>query len=109
MLDIAAVMYVSIVATALILHYSFALFGITPETARAVQEVAQFKLDYTFWMNLAALGMVAAMLGLNRAWHRRNEAMAMDMGGGLFKKIMARVAVAVLTVGLALHLYFRFA
>jgi uncharacterized membrane protein YraQ (UPF0718 family) len=107
-LYIAAVMYVSIVATALILHYAFAIFGITPESARAVKEVAQFKLDYTFWMNLAAVGMAATLLVLNRAWHRHNEATAMDMGGGLFKKIMARVALAALVVGGALHLYFRF-
>ena len=65
-----------IVATALILHYAFAVLGITPESARAVQEVAQFKLDYTFWMNLLALGTVAVLLLLDRAWHRRNEAMA---------------------------------
>ena len=57
-LYIAAVMYVSIVCTALILHYSFALLGITPESARAVKDVAQFKLDYTFWMNLVAVGLV---------------------------------------------------
>jgi hypothetical protein len=63
-LYIAAVMYVSIVATALILHYAFAIFGITPESARAVKELAQFKLDYTFWMNLAAVGMAAL-----RLWH----------------------------------------
>jgi hypothetical protein len=107
-LYIAAVMYVSIVATALILHYAFAVFGITPESARAVKEVAQFKLDYTFWMNLAAVGMASALVTLNRAWHRHNEATAMDMGGGLFKKLMARVALAALVVGGALHLYFRF-
>ena len=107
-LYIAAVMYVSIVATALILHYGFAVLSITPESARAVKEVAQFKLDYTFWMNLAALGIVAVLLWLNSAWHRHNEDMAMDMGGGLFKKIMARVAVGVLVLGGVAHLCVRF-
>ena len=104
-LYIAGVMYVSIVATALILHYAFAVAGITPESARAVQEVAQFKLDYTFWMNLVAVALTAGLMGLNRAWHRRNEAMAMDMGGGLFKKVMARLALGVLAAGMALYLY----
>ena len=51
-------MYVSIVCTALILHYSFALLGITPESAHAVKDVAQFKLDYTFWRNLVAICLV---------------------------------------------------
>jgi hypothetical protein len=107
-LYIAAVMYASIVVTALILHYSFALLGITPESARTVKDVAQFKLDYTFWMNMVALGLVGVMAWLNHAWHRNNEAMDMDMGGGRFKKIMARVAVVVVLAGLALHLYLRF-
>jgi hypothetical protein len=107
-LYIAGIMYVSIVATALILHYAFAVIGITPESARAVKEVAQFKLDYTFWMNLAAVGLTAGLLGLNRAWHRHNDAMAMDMGGGLFKTVMARLAVVVLAAGVGLHLYWRF-
>jgi len=107
-LYIAVVMYVSIVATALILHYAFVLIGITPESSRAVKEVAQFKLDYTFWMNLAAVVLTAGLLGLNRAWHRHNDAMAMDMGGGLFKKVMARTAVFVLIFGVGLHLYLRY-
>jgi len=34
----------------------FALLAVTPESARAVKDVTQFKIDYTFWMNLAALG-----------------------------------------------------
>jgi uncharacterized protein len=107
-LYIAAVMYLSIVATALILHYAFALLGITPESARAFKEVAQFKLDYTFWMNSAAMGLTVGLLILNRAWHRHNDTMAMDMGGGLFKKVMARTAVSVLIVGVGLHIYLRY-
>jgi len=106
-LYIAGVMYVSIVATALILHYGFALLEVTPESGRAVREVAQFKLDYTFWMNLAAVALTAGLLGLNRAWHRHNSAMDMDMdmGGGTFKKVMARLALGVLAAGMALYLY----
>lgn len=71
-LYIAAVMYASIVATALILHYGFYWAGMMPESGRAVSEVTQFKLDYTFWMNLIALGVVAMMLWL-RARRRQFE------------------------------------
>jgi len=93
------------VATALILHYGFAILGITPESGRAAKEVAQFKLDYTFWMNLAAAAPTAGLMVLNRAWHRHNNAMAMDMGGGTFKKVMARLALGLLAAGMALYFY----
>lgn len=106
-LYIAAVMYVSIVCTALILHYSFALLGVTPESARAVKDVAQFKLDYTFWMNLVAVGLVGWLAWLNHAWHRENQAEAMDMaGGGKIKKAVAVAALAILVVGIMVNLYF---
>ena len=51
-LYITAVMYVSIVITALAMHYLFVTLGITPDSSRRVQDVAQFSLDYTFYMNV---------------------------------------------------------
>ena len=103
-LYIAGVMYVSIVATALILHYGFSFLGITPESARAVKEVAQFKLDYTFWMNVAAVGLVGWLSWLNRSWHRHNE--GMDMGGGSkIKKFITFAALGILAVGIVVHLF----
>jgi hypothetical protein len=104
-LYIAAVMYVSIVCTALILHYAFALLNMTPESARAIKNVAQFKLDYTFWMNLIAVGLVAGLSWLNRSWHRHNDEASMEMaGGGRLKKAAARTALVVLAVGIIIHL-----
>lgn len=106
-LYIAAVMYVSIVCTALLLHYSFALLGVTPESARAVKDVAQFKLDYTFWMNLVALCLVGWLTWLNHSWHRRNkeEAMQMAGGGSKIKKTIALTALGALAVGIIIHLF----
>lgn len=72
-LYIAGVMYASIVATAIILHYGFYWFGVMPETGRAVSDVAQFKLDYTLFMNIAALAIVAVMLWLRGKHHRMAE------------------------------------
>jgi len=104
-LYIAAVMYVSIVCTALILHYAFALLGVTPESARAVKDVAQFKIDYTFWMNLIAAGLVGWLSWLNYAWHRRNKKEAMEMaGGGNLKKVMAWTALGILAIGITTFL-----
>lgn len=70
-LYIAAVMYVSIIATAIILHYGFLAAGFTPESARVVSDVAQFKIDYTFYMNLVAVLLAAAMVWLRRVRRER--------------------------------------
>ena len=99
-------MCVSIVCTTLMLHYAFALLGVTPEGARAVKEVVQFKLDYTFWMNVVAMGLVGWLSWLNRSWHRRNEEEEMEMaGGGRTKKIIALTALSILGVGIIIHLF----
>jgi len=44
-LYIAGIMYISIVATALILDSAFTVFGVVPEGRKAVSDIAQFKLD----------------------------------------------------------------
>jgi len=104
-LYIAAVMYVSIVCTALILHYAFAILNITPESARAIKDIAQFKLDYTFWMNAASVCLVGWLSWLNHSWHRHNRKEAMEMaGGGRIKKTLAWTALTALAVGIAVHL-----
>lgn len=104
-LYIAAVMYVSIVSTALILHYAFALLDVTPESSRVVKKVAQFKLDYTFWMNLAAV-CLGWLSWLNRCWHRPNEEEAMEMAGsGKIKTTLAVTALTALAAGNIFYLF----
>lgn len=102
-LYIAAVMYVSIVATAIILNFSFALLGVLPESARQVKEITQFQLDYTFWLNLAAIGGAGVLYRLHRG-HVKNqeEGMgSMDHGGNLgFKQIAVYTAMLILCGGL---------
>jgi uncharacterized membrane protein YraQ (UPF0718 family) len=104
-LYIAGIMYVSIVATALILHYAFAFLGVTPESARVVENVARFKLDYSFWMNVAAIGLVLWLSRLNRSWKRHNKTEKMEMGGGKVKRIVAWIALATVAVGLAVYMF----
>ncbi|MBD3675038.1 MAG: permease [Planctomycetaceae bacterium] len=65
-LYVAVVMFVSIVLTALILHYAFYFTGMMPESARQVEEVTQFKVDYTLFLNVAAIVIVGAMNWLSR-------------------------------------------
>jgi hypothetical protein len=104
-LYIAAVMYASIVCTALILHYAFVLLGILPKSARAVQDITQFKLDYTFWMNLVAVGLVSWLSWLNHSWHRRNDDPAMEMdGGSKLKRTAALSALGALAAGIIIHI-----
>jgi hypothetical protein len=75
-LYIAVVMYVSIIATAIILHYGFLWLDMMPQSSRAAGDVARFELDYTFYLNLVAVVLTAVMLWLRRR-HRR-----MGEGGG---------------------------
>ena len=103
-LYIAAVMYVSIAFTAFLLHYAFTISGATPESARAVKDIAQFSVDYTFWMNLIAGCLVAGLVFLNRAWHRRNKNKAMNMDSGRIKPAAARIALIVVSLGITAHL-----
>jgi uncharacterized membrane protein YraQ (UPF0718 family) len=65
-LYIAAVMYVSIVCTAIILHYGFLAAGATPKSDRVASDVVQFGFDYTFYLNIGALVIAATMLWLHR-------------------------------------------
>lgn len=105
-LYIAAVMYVSIVATALILNFLFGALGITPESGRKVEDVAQFSFDYTFYMNLVFIAVAAGLFWLHRRHHREakmDHKMNMKAGIGP-KRIIALLFMAVLLIGLVIFL-----
>jgi len=59
-LYIAAVMWVSIVVTAVVLDVLFSRLGITPGGGRAVHDVGRFAVDHTFWLNLAMIAATVA-------------------------------------------------
>ncbi|MBO6802274.1 MAG: permease, partial [Thalassospira sp.] len=65
-LYIAGVMYASIVATALILHYAFVALGALPESSRDIAEVSAFGVNYTLFLNIAAFGLIGILLWLRR-------------------------------------------
>jgi uncharacterized protein len=93
-------MYGSIVAKALILYYVFAFLEISPESARTVSDVAQFKIEYTFWLNLVFIAVSGCIIFL----HRR-QLTEMDGGGtnhenGLTpKRIIVYIFMVVLAGG----------
>jgi hypothetical protein len=100
-LYIAAVMFVSIVVTAMVLHTCFAALGITPGSHRAVEEVSRFALDYTFWLNLAMAGLAGLMVWLHRAHSRQHlkDGGAMEAGGGSTFKSLVVYAMLLLVAG----------
>lgn len=71
-LYIAAIMYVSIVATALILHYGFYFTSLTPESSRNVDQISQFKVDYTLFLNAGAIVLVGLMIYLRHV-HKKHQ------------------------------------
>jgi len=104
-LYIAGIMFVSIVATALLLDGAFALAGWTPQGAREIAALTQFKVDYTFWMNLVSVAVVGGQIYLRRQHRRMHEdggGHDHDYGGdGLsLKRLVVALFIAVLVGGL---------
>jgi len=105
-LYIAGVMYISIVLTALILNGLFTVFGIVPESARVVSEITQFKIDYTFWMNIAFTFIAGALLWLNKMYLQNHDMKMMKMeGGGKLKKGAVVLFILINLIGLSLFAY----
>jgi uncharacterized membrane protein YraQ (UPF0718 family) len=104
---IAGIMFVSIVITALSMHVVFGLLGWTPESGRQVGDVAQFDLDYTFYMNLAFGAVALVMIRLHRKWKHREDGgstKSHDHGGGIsLKRAAALAAAAILLAGMAAY------
>ena len=100
-LYIAGIMFIAIVVTALTLHYAFALLGLTPESSRAVSDVAQFSIDYTFWMNLAFLGVSAGLIYLHNRHLKEHVKGGMEHGGGLtVKRVIVYLFIGIMVGGL---------
>ena len=99
-LYIAAIMFVSIVLTALLMHVAFTGLGIVPESGRAVGEVTRFAFDYTFYLNIVFAAVAATMVWLHRRHVAAEGAMQHDMAGdSKLKRIAAVAAIVVLVVG----------
>jgi len=77
-LYIAAIFLAAIVGAALIMHWSLDLLQLLPEGAKkgGRQGAPEFKIGFTFWMNLVFLAITLVMAGLQ--WRMRRR---MDHGG----------------------------
>ncbi len=105
-LYIAGVMFVSIVITALILNGLFSLLGIVPESERAIAEITQFKIDYTFWMNLVFVWIAGWLAWQNRKYLQEHEMKMMEMeAGGWLKRAIVYLFMFILIAGLTAYLF----
>lgn len=104
-LYIAGIMFVSIVATALLLDGAFALAGWTPQGVHEIAALTQFKIDYTFWMNVVSVAVVDGQIYLRRQHRRMHEDGRAhdhdhDADGLSIKRLVVYLFVAVLVGGL---------
>jgi hypothetical protein len=108
-LFIAGIMYVSIVATALLLDTSFGLLGMRPESAAGDVTEQQFAIDYTFFFNIAFVLVAALLITLHRRHLAASEHGDHDGdnnhdhggGGGIdIQKYVAWLAIFVLISGM---------
>ena len=68
---LAAVFTGSAIGAAILVYALFSFLGLIPEPkAGQVQQLAQFRIDYAFFLNFAALALTAALLWL--AWRRKS-------------------------------------
>ncbi len=105
-LYIAGVMFVSIVFTALILNGLFSFLDIVPESRRVVSEITQFKIDYTFWMNLIFVWIAGWLVWQNKRYLEDHEMKMMDMeGGGKIKNIAVTIFIIINALGLSAFAY----
>jgi uncharacterized protein len=63
---LAAVFTVAAVVAGVAVHALYAAVGIVPSGGRDVSELAAFRLDYTFWLNLLAIAVAAVLVILSR-------------------------------------------
>src|SRR3546814_6086431 len=61
----SALLYLCMGGAGVTVHYLFALFGCIPTARSSLQEMVRFAIDYTFWLNLAFLGIGALLLWIH--------------------------------------------
>ena len=51
-------LFTALIGTSLVLHYSFDLLGMLPDPSQVkIQDAEHFKIDYTFYLNMAFLAI----------------------------------------------------
>ncbi|WP_299576856.1 permease [uncultured Sunxiuqinia sp.] len=110
-LFILFLLFASLIATSLLLHYGFELFGLIPEaTASGITEKEHFKIDYTFFLNLAFVAISGILIyfgffkGKNVKHHKEMAPKSPLLEKGL--KWIAIVSYIWLSIGIILKYLF---
>lgn len=98
-LYIAGIMYVSIVITALLLDLGFGIMGLTPESGRAVTDIARFQVDYSFWLNLAMAVLAAWLVWMHRRFLAVEGRDPAPLGGLTVKRAFVYLALLLVAGG----------
>lgn len=65
-LYLAAITALAAILTGMVVHFLFGLLGILPLAAKDLTELATFRIDYTFWLNLFALAIAGVLFFQSR-------------------------------------------
>ena len=104
---IAGIMYVSIILTALILNSLFAVLDIVPESNKVITELTQFKIDYTFWMNLFFIVLAGALIyRYKKEFSQSNKEMNEEENGLDIKDLVTKLFILILISGLIISFIF---
>ena len=84
----------------------FSTLDIIPESEKVVSEITQFKIDYTFWMNLVFVWIAGWLLWQNRSYLKDHSMKMMDMeGGGVIKKVVVSLFILINLLGVAAFIF----
>lgn len=106
-LYIAGIMFISIVLTALILNAVFTFFGILPESQKAIADITQFEIDYTFWMNIVFVTTAGWAIYQHKQYLKDHSMEMLDMeSGGWLKRLIVYVFIGINILGLLFYFLF---
>ncbi|MCB0662085.1 MAG: permease [Saprospiraceae bacterium] len=109
-LFILFLLFASLIGTALALHYGLDFLGYLPNPSRAkIQQMTYFKLDYSFYLNLAFLFLSAFLIWLGfkkyKALHYMKEMAPKGQTLESILKYVAFVCYGWLIIGLGMYLW----
>ena len=110
-LYILATLLFALVGSSLILHYGFDLFGLLPQGGgQSMMDREFFKIDYTFFFNMAFLAVSGVMAWLSWSKSKEDDHEGHDHGGGVnwverILKYLAFISYAWLAAGMAIKLF----
>ena len=108
-LFILFLLFTSLIATSLLLHYGFDLFSLIPQgTDKGITEKEHFSIDYTFFLNLAFVALSGLMLYFGFfTWKSVKHHKEMAPKSPLMEKILKWIAM-VCYVWLAVGIVLKF-